>query len=405
MKRVLYISYDGITDPLGQSQILPYLTRLAANNYEVHILSFEKKNAFSKQKEIVSKIVNENNITWHYHFFTSSPRYISKFYDLFRLKRKSQELHKQFQYDAVHCRSYIAAQAGLLLKKMHGVKFIFDMRGFWIDERIENGQWNPSSFLFSLLIKRYRKMEKDFFEHADVIVSLTEKAKKHLVDHTGIDERKIVVIPCCADLELFDYKNHRESRKEELKQELGLKDGDYVAVYSGSLGALYLIEETIQVFKKIKEEIRSSKLLILSKISKEQLKPFLERNDIDEKAILIRWSNRVDMPVYLGLSKVALCFINASFSKIASSPTKLAEYLAMGLPVIVNAGIGDDDEIIKGSGSGAVLNSFTETEINRAIAAVQNITLPSLNSVNCAEKYYDLRVGINKYLAIYDSIL
>lgn len=38
---VLYVSYDGMLEPLGQSQVIAYLERLAAN-YEFHLLSFEK---------------------------------------------------------------------------------------------------------------------------------------------------------------------------------------------------------------------------------------------------------------------------------------------------------------------------------------------------------------------------
>ena len=42
-KKVLYITYDGMTDPLGQSQVLPYLVGLSEKGYKFTILSFEKK--------------------------------------------------------------------------------------------------------------------------------------------------------------------------------------------------------------------------------------------------------------------------------------------------------------------------------------------------------------------------
>ena len=53
--KVLYITYDGLTDPLGQSQILPYLTKIANKNIYIDILSFEKKLIFSA----VSKKIKE----------------------------------------------------------------------------------------------------------------------------------------------------------------------------------------------------------------------------------------------------------------------------------------------------------------------------------------------------------
>ena len=56
-KQILYISYDGITDPLGQSQILPYIIGLT-KNYKFHIISFEKPNRFKRRKMKFSKSVS-----------------------------------------------------------------------------------------------------------------------------------------------------------------------------------------------------------------------------------------------------------------------------------------------------------------------------------------------------------
>ena len=48
-KRVLYISYDGMTDPLGQSQVIPYLQGLTGKGYHFSLVSFEKKNRFKEK--------------------------------------------------------------------------------------------------------------------------------------------------------------------------------------------------------------------------------------------------------------------------------------------------------------------------------------------------------------------
>ncbi len=39
--KVLYISYDGILEPLGQSQVLRYLEKLSSK-HQIHLISFEK---------------------------------------------------------------------------------------------------------------------------------------------------------------------------------------------------------------------------------------------------------------------------------------------------------------------------------------------------------------------------
>ncbi len=43
-KHILFVSYDGMTDPLGQSQVLPYIREISKSNYRYTLISFEKKN-------------------------------------------------------------------------------------------------------------------------------------------------------------------------------------------------------------------------------------------------------------------------------------------------------------------------------------------------------------------------
>ena len=40
--RVLYLSHTGLTEPLGRSQVLPYVLGLARRGWDFTILSFEK---------------------------------------------------------------------------------------------------------------------------------------------------------------------------------------------------------------------------------------------------------------------------------------------------------------------------------------------------------------------------
>ena len=53
--KALYLSYDGLTDPLGQAQILPYLLGLENQGMGFVIISFEKKEAFLAHKQHVFK--------------------------------------------------------------------------------------------------------------------------------------------------------------------------------------------------------------------------------------------------------------------------------------------------------------------------------------------------------------
>ena len=45
-RRVLFISYNGMLDPLGQSQVIPYLRELAKRGVRFTLLSFERAESF-----------------------------------------------------------------------------------------------------------------------------------------------------------------------------------------------------------------------------------------------------------------------------------------------------------------------------------------------------------------------
>ena len=48
-RRVLFISYNGMLDPLGQSQVIPYLRELAKRGVRFTLLSFERPDAFAPE--------------------------------------------------------------------------------------------------------------------------------------------------------------------------------------------------------------------------------------------------------------------------------------------------------------------------------------------------------------------
>jgi hypothetical protein len=78
-KKILYITYDGMTDPLGQSQVLPYLCGLAKEGYQFTILSFEKKERYEKYQSVIKKITEEAGILWEPMTFTTRPTILAKY--------------------------------------------------------------------------------------------------------------------------------------------------------------------------------------------------------------------------------------------------------------------------------------------------------------------------------------
>ena len=112
---VLYLSYDGLTDPLGESQILPYVIGLSNYGYNMHIVSFEKQVGNPSIDKIKRDLISQG-IQWTYFKYHKRPPVLSTIYDVFLLYRFVKKITFGRQY-IIHCRSYITALVGLLMKR------------------------------------------------------------------------------------------------------------------------------------------------------------------------------------------------------------------------------------------------------------------------------------------------
>ncbi|MBK8698212.1 MAG: glycosyltransferase [Saprospiraceae bacterium] len=400
-KKVLYISYDGMTDPLGQSQVLPYLAGLSKEGYEFTLLSFEKKKRYMVSGQIIQSLCDKHAIKWVPLFFSSRPPFLSKLYDQWKMKRMVVKLQQKQQFDFTHCRSYVAAAAGLKLYKKYQVPFLFDMRGFWVDERVDNGQWDLKKPVYRFFYKLYKKKEKNYFREAKHIISLTERGKEELVTAYSIPAGKISVIPCCADLEHFDYHKVDVQEREALKAKLGINATDKVISYLGSLGGWYLTDEMLDFFKVLKAAVPEARFLFITHDAKEVITRKAIGRNIQPSDILVQAASRKEVPLLLSLSNWSIFFIKDAYSKKASSPTKQGEIMAMGIPIICND-IGDTGQIVEKSGSGLVVKRFTNEGYEAVVAKLNVLNSMDRNKIReSAFAYYDLQQGVHTYGEVY----
>lgn len=404
-KKILFISYDGMTDPLGQSQVLPYLTELSKQGYQFTILSFEKKNRYQAERKIIEKITLEAGITWVPLSFTAKPPILSKIYDRWRMLRKAFQLHRQQKFDIIHCRSYIAAEAGLQLKKKFGTGFLFDMRGFWADEKVDCGQWDQQKFIYRKIYAHYKKKEKKFLLHADGVVSLTKAAKDMLQAKAEYSHVAIQVIPCCADLDHFDFNKIPQQATDQLKDQLGIQPGKKVITYLGSVGGWYMTNEMFAFYKRLLIQYPDFVMLVLTKDDREKVIKESVAAGIPPEKIFVYYARREQVPLYLNMSDCSIFFIRPTYSKTASSPTKHAELMGMGIPVICND-IGDTGNIITATQTGAIVNSFADHDYDKVIEKLPQVFAISPSFIRkAAFDYFDLIKGAERYAELYSKII
>jgi glycosyltransferase involved in cell wall biosynthesis len=391
-KSIAYLSYDGLTDPLGQSQILPYVIGLAQFGYDITVFSFEKENRGAVRGEI-NTLIKNISISWVPLTYHKNPPVISTLFDLWILRREFEKQHQQKKFQLVHCRSYLTALIGLRAKKKYGIKCLFDMRGFWPDERVEGGLWSLRNPVYKLIYKFFKKKEKQFLTDADHVISLTENAKRE-IQSWPIRSASITVIPTCADLNLFDPVKVSDASLNQLRKKLGLRSDEFVLLYLGSWGTWYLVDAMLEFFKQLKLHRPNARFLIVT--ADQVILP----NELASDCIITK-ASRMDVPTHIKLANASEAFIKPSFSKKASSATKIAEILAMGVPVLTNAGWGDAD-LMESAGAVLIENTNADT-LNKGVSKLLR-QIPKKQSENTGLQELSLQTGIARYVTVYQQL-
>lgn len=397
-----------MTDPLGQSQVIPYLIGLSQKGHHINIISCEKADKFKSNEQLIKELLQSNNIQWFPVPYSSLPSIISKQLNLFLIERKAKQICKNSKIDLAHCRSYMASLIGLKLKKKFGIKFLFDMRGLWADERIDGKIWDLNNPIHKQIFNYFKKKESEFLLNADHTVSLTQNAKNEILSWEQFQNKKIAieVIPCCADLDLFSINSIDQKKQTELQNTLKINKGDLVISYLGSVGTWYMLDEMLHFFKILSSEKPNAKFLFITQDDKKMIQEKAAAKGIALNKIMIHSAKRNEVPLYLSLSHIALYFITPLYSKKASSPTKTGEIMAMGIPIITNSGIGDSDKILKDANAGLLINDFTVSEYSRIIKQIDVLlTLDKKKIIAEAEKNFSLNKGIELYGSIYNKLI
>jgi glycosyltransferase involved in cell wall biosynthesis len=331
--RVLYFSYNGLAEPLGRTQVLPYLQGLGRRGHSFTVISFEKaESATTLRREEVAALLPPGTrwIALRYH---KRPALLASAWDIL-VGAVRGVLAPRF--DLVHGRGTVAAAMAAAAAALRGRPFVFDVRGLLAKEYVDAGHWRPAAWRTRVT----SFVETSLLRRAAGLVFLTERIRAELAD-TGPapGSRPTAVIPCVADTDRFRFSAEARSR---VRVELGLLD-EPLMVYSGSLGSWYLPSEMLEFFAVAREYLPRLRFLGLTP-QPQVLESEASRRDLGQ-SVLTRSVSPERVPDYLSAADFGISFIAPSPSKRASSPTKLAEYLACGLPVVLNSGVGDVDAL------------------------------------------------------------
>ncbi len=406
-RRVLFISYNGMLEPLGQTQVLPYLRELAKRGVRFTLLSFERDKAFTpegvRQCEQLRQQLKTQGIEWHWLRYHQRPSIPATFYDVVAGYRKAAALVRRNRIEMVHARSHIPATIALGLKRRFGIKMIFDLRGLMAEEYVDAGHWREGGLPYRLT----KAMERRILTATDGIVTLTERIWPIIKEWKGLRGRAVhhQVIPCCANLSLFRFSDEDRARR---RTELGLGD-KLTMVYLGSLDGWNLSEETADFFAAFFKHNQKAHLLWLTTGSHDRVRELMRARNVGPDNFSVRAVASGEVPSYLASADVGLAFVKRCVSRIASSPTKNGEYLACGLPLVVSAGVGDSDLLINQWKAGVLLEDFSEEDYLKAATEIETIVSdPAVreSARSVAERVFNLEtIAGERYASLYEKVL
>ena len=393
--KVLYLSYDGLTDPLGQSQILPYLFGLTKQGHSFDLISFEKSKNYEKEKKMIEQFIADYSIQWHPQTYHKKPPILSTLYDIWKMYMIAQKLIRSNAIELIHARSYLSGLVALYLKRKLGIRFLFDIRGFWADERVDGGLWSVNNPLYRLIYRYFKKKEILLMQTADHIISLTHAGKEEISSGNlfrgkanGIEKEKVTVIPCAVDLDLFDPKKINKKQQDQLREKLNLVGKKKVLIYLGSIGTWYLLDEMLEYFKKFQAEHPEAVFLFITKDDRQLIMSAAYRIGVAQNTIKIISVQRHEVPLHLSLGSKGIFFIKETYSKKASSAVKMGEMMAMNLTIVCNK---TGDVGIMTQKTGQIFQGLKLVEIN------QGRSHPYFDN-------YQLRNGIENYSSIYSYL-
>ena len=344
--------------------------------------------------KLAQEVCAAHNIRWLPQEFHARPHIIAPALSMMRMTWLVWREVRGGRAGLIHARSYIPAAVAFLVHRLTGVPFIFDMRALWPEELITAGRLKRDSILHRAIVAVERACLRD----AAAVVSLTHAAVAHLKSAypAELNGQRIKVIPTCADLDRFVPK--------PTKQIAATVHGCIGTILSGWFRTNWLAAWLTAVGV----DDPDARFDIVTRDDADDVRAALDPMGALGNRLSIGPRPSEEMPAAVRGHDLSVMFFTDGLSKLGSAPTRLAEVLGCGLPVITSDGVGDVAGIVRQNKVGVILEGHDPVQMRAALdelkVLMQDPDLPERCRAT-AEAVFSLEAGTEAYRGIYASIL
>jgi glycosyltransferase involved in cell wall biosynthesis len=395
MTPTLYLTRNGLLEPLGQSQVMAYLRGLS-REYRITLITYEKDEDWADTARVarVRAECDGFGIRWLPQRFRPQPKVVAPALSMMRMVWLVWREVRGEGVRLIHARSYIPAAVALLAGWMTNVPFIFDMRALWPEELITAGRLRRGGGLHRAIVAA----ERACLRRAASVVSLTHVAVPHLqrVYPRDMAGQRIVVIPTCADLDRFVPAACPPERRVI---------GCLGTVLSGWFRPDWLVAFlTVAARRDPGLEFELTTRDDPARVRA----AFAGNSELAEKLRIAACPSGEVQKVLQGQIASVMFYAGGEVSELGRSPTRMAEILGCGLPVVANDGVGDVARIIRNYRVGVLASGAGQQEMEAAWDELQRLRADPELAVRCrkaAEEVFSLQAGTAAYSRLYAAIL
>lgn len=363
-----YATVDSLSEGVGSSQIAPLMERFAKHGMKINLLTFEKEAPSNSLVERMEKA----GVEWTQISFGNHGPFggISRTMQLAKLMPNSEITHARSDFPAVAAR--FSGQDRIL----------WDVRSLWADQR----KFIEESPIRRGILALYSPLEEMACNSSMALSTLTKAVVPILEDRHKKLPTIRTVVPTAVDLERFKFSPRMPSKLRGL--------------YSGTYNKYYDLDLSRRFIEEIRNFVSCEVGWARPKESKTMSLDAGEGHSFS--ATQSEMANLMSQYSF-GMS---VCKEDAGPSLKAAMPTKIAEFLAIGRPIVVNAGLGDCDEILEQNGAGIVIkrNDDLAVRAKDLIELINDKNSPQ-RCRSLAESNFDLDKGVTNYLNSYEALL
>jgi glycosyltransferase involved in cell wall biosynthesis len=394
----LYVAYWGAAEPLGQSLVVPAVTRLADRGAEITLVTFEKPVDLDRTDALaaVRARLAAHGIRWVALRYHKQPRIPATAFDMFHGWARGIVARLRWRPDVIHARTFIGGLIGHALAPVLGVPWIYHNEGFYPDEQVDGGVWREGSRVHRLA----KVLERRMYARADGLITLSHRARHQVSNLPAVRNqgKPAIVVPSCVDLGLFAASPRPMTARGE-----GLR-----LIYIGVIGLRYLFDRVARFAAVAAQELGQVHLRVLTRTDPEVVRNLVEPSGLVREAWDLDCVPHAAMPAELAARHAGMFFLSQGLSEQGCSPTKVGEYWASGLPVVTTPNVSDTDEIIERERVGVIVRAHTDDEYRRAAHELGRLLNDPELPQRCrraAESHYALEPACDRQMSLYREVL